>query len=75
MLFRCVRSGRTMEITDPDNIVQMRNNESYVEVSAYSQGEQNGLRKETEEVPVQNADAAPKVKRLGRPRKNTELVI
>ena len=74
MLFKCVRSGRTMEVNDPEDIVQMKTNESYVivevsAVSAHSQGEQDGLRKETEEVPVQNADAAPKVKKLGRPRK------
>ena len=71
MLFKCVRSGRTMEVNDPEDIVQMKTNESYVivEVSAYSQGEQDGLRKETEEVTIQNADAAPEVKKRGRPAK------
>jgi hypothetical protein len=60
-----------MEVNDPEDIVQMKTNESYVivEVSAYSQGEQDGLRKETEEVTIQNADAAPEVKKRGRKRK------
>ena len=77
MLFKCVRSGRTMEVNDPEDIVQMKTNESYVivEVSAHSQGEQDGLRKETEEVPVQNADATPKVKKLGRPRKEVAAPV
>ena len=77
MLFKCVRSGRTMEVNDPEDIVQMKTNESYViveasvvsVVSAHSQGDSDGLRKETEEVPVKNADSAPKVKKLGRQRK------
>ena len=64
MLFKCVRSGRTMEVNDPEDIVQMKTNESYVivEVSAHSQGDSDGLRKETQEVTFQNADAAPEVK-------------
>ena len=74
MLFKCVRSGRTMEVNDPEDIVQMKTNESYVivevsAVSAHSQGDSDGLRKETKEVPVQNADAAPEVKKRGRKRK------
>ena len=80
MLFKCVRSGRTMEVNDPEDIVQMKTNESYVivevsVVSAYSQGDGDGLRKETKEVPIKNADAAPKVKKLGRPRKEVAAPV
>lgn len=77
MLFKCVRSGRTMEVNDPEDIVQMKTNESYiiVEVSAHSQGDSDGLRKETQEVTFQNADAAPEVKKRGRPRKEAVMEI
>lgn len=82
MLYRCVRSGRVMEVTDPENIEQMKTNESYVvvqqqeiakEVSAHSQGDSDGLRKK-EEVTVENADAPSQVKKRGRPAKAPQAV-
>lgn len=67
MLFKCIRSGRTMEVTDPEDIVQMKSNESYIEVSAHSHGEQHGLQETAQrEVEAPRQDAVP-VKRRGRP--------
>lgn len=68
-----------MEFNDPEDIEQMKTNESYVvvpaqEVSAHSQGDQDGLRKETQEVTVQNSDATSQVKKRGRPAKVTQAV-
>ena len=87
MLYKCVRSGRTMEVTNPDDIIQMKTNESYIalepypvapestaEVSTHSQGEQDGLRKKAQEVPVQNADAPPQVKKRGSPARVQQVV-
>lgn len=86
MLYKCVRSGRTMEVTNPDDIIQMKTNESYialepypipsestVEVSTHSQGDSDGLRKK-EEVTVENADAPSQVKKRGRPAKAPQAV-
>mgnify|MGYP001023408799 CR=1 FL=1 len=70
MLYRCLRSGRTVEINDPEDIEKMKDNESYViaEVSAHSQGEQDGMRNEVKE-DAQQGQEAPQVKKRGRPYK------
>lgn len=70
MLYRCIRSGRTMEFNDPEDIEQMKTNESYVpiEVSTHSQGEQDGMRNEVKE-DAQQGQEAPQVKKRGRPYK------
>lgn len=73
-LFRCLRSGRTVEFTDPEDIEKMKDNESYVKVSTHSQGEQDGTTETKKEVSVQ--DAQEKVlKKLGRPRKEVVTEI
>lgn len=69
MLYRCIRSGRTMEFNDPEDIEQMKTNESYVpiEVSTHSQGEPHGLQQTNEKDAVEVSSKAPQVKR-GRPK-------
>lgn len=67
-LFRCLRSGRTVEFTDPEDIEKMKDNESYVKVSTHSQGEQDGMRNEVKE-DAQQGQEAPQVKKRGRPYK------
>lgn len=75
MLYRCLRSGRTVEINDPEDIEKMKDNESYViaEVSAHSQGEQHGLQETNEKDAVEVARKAPQVKSRGRPKKTLLL--
>lgn len=69
MFYRCVRSGKTIEFNDPEDIEQMKTNESYtpIEVSTYLQGNSNGLQ-ETNEKESAQVTKAQEVKR-GRPRK------
>jgi hypothetical protein len=75
MLFRCKRSGNTINIEQPDDIERMKTHEEYTQVaaqvSAYSQGEQHGMQeKQTDEstVPQAGQNAEAKVRR-GRPPK------
>lgn len=67
-LFRCLRSGRTVEFTDPEDIEKMKDNESYVKVSTHSQGEQDVMRNKVKE-DAQQGQEAPQVKKRGRPYK------
>lgn len=70
MLYQCLRSGRTLELSDPDDIERMKDNESYraIEVSAYFQGDV-GEKAIEEEIPRQNAVPEKVLKSRGRPRK------
>jgi hypothetical protein len=71
MLFKCKRSGNTINVEQPDDIERMKTHEEYTQVSTHSQGEQHGLQeKQTDEstVPQAGQNAEAKVRR-GRPPK------
>lgn len=80
MLFRCKRSGNTINIDQPDDIERMRVHEEYTEVieqvSTHYQGDQDGLREkeqnaETSETEVKQSHQP---KRRGRSAKQVEQV-
>lgn len=68
MFYKCIRSGNTLEVTDPEDIEKMKTNESYVLIGDSSE------KASQEEIPVQNADAPSQVKQRGRPAKVKHVV-
>ncbi len=65
MLFRCLRSGNTVEITQPDDIERMKDYEGYVAIKE----EDHGLQTEDAEALQSEAPEAKEVKKRGRPKK------
>ena len=72
MLFRCLRSGNTVNIEQPDDIERMKTHEEYVQVSTHSQGDDHGKEatrpQDAQAYPHQDAQAKV-LRRPGRPKK------
>lgn len=71
MLFRCLRSGNTVNIDQQDDIARMKFHEGYeaVEVSTHSQGESNEHNEMQSAFAQAPQVAQAEVKRKGRPPK------
>ena len=74
MLYKCLRSGNTVEITDPEDIARMQYHEGYSPIIEI-EGEDHALRNEKDASP-EDAQAFPhqgseakEVKKRGRPPK------
>lgn len=70
MLFKCLRSGNTVEINDPEDIERMKTHEGYI---LANQGDNHGLQKtpcpeSSDACSGQDAEAK-EVKKRGRPKK------
>ena len=63
MLFRCRRSGNTVNIEQPDDIERMKTHEEYAAVEIQNETSSN------EAVEVTEAPKTEVLKRRGRPRK------
>jgi len=76
MLFKCKRSGNTINIEQPDDIERMKTHEEYTQVSTHSQGEQHGLQEEQQDAKAPEAEVkqSQQPKRRGRPAKQVEQV-
>ncbi len=78
MLFRCKRSGNTINIEQPDDIERMKTHEEYTQVisqvSTHSQGEQHGLQETQQDAKAPEAEVKElhQPKRRGRPTKQVE---
>jgi hypothetical protein len=68
MLFKCKRSGNTINVEQPDDIERMKTHEEYTQVSTHSQGEQDGLRKKAQDAEAPEAEVLTVAKKRGRPR-------
>jgi len=73
MLFRCKRSGNTINIEQPDDIERMKTHEEYTQVSTHSQGEQHGLQETQQDAKAPEAEVK-QPKRRGRPARQVEPV-
>lgn len=75
MFYRCVRSQRIIEVNDPEDIEQMKTNESYIALT----GDNNGLQtneKDAIETPVAEKEVVPTgARRRGRPARVANEVI
>ena len=66
MLFKCLRSGNTVNIDDPEDIARMKFHEGYSQIN---QEVSHGLQTENAQTfPDQNPEAK-EVKKRGRPKK------
>jgi len=84
MLFKCKRSGNTINVEQPDDIERMKTHEEYTQVtpqvSTHSQGEQHGLQEIAQDAKATEAEVKAEVqqvqqpKRRGRPAKQVEQV-
>jgi hypothetical protein len=80
MLFKCKRSGNTINVEQPDDIERMKTHEEYTQVSTHSQGEQDGLRKKAQDAEAPEAEVKAltqsqqlhQPKRRGRPARQVE---
>jgi hypothetical protein len=77
MLFKCKRSGNTINVEQPDDIERMKTHEEYTQVvpqvSTHSQGEQHGLQEEQQDAKAPEAEVK-QPKRRGRPARQVEQV-
>lgn len=67
MLFKCLRSGNTVNIDDPEDIERMKTHEGY-EVVNHKETD-HGLQTEDAEAFQSEAPEAKEVKKRGRPKK------
>ena len=65
MLFKCLRSGNTVEIDQPDDIDRMKTHEGYIQVQEIN----HGLQTEDAEAHPDQSPEAKEVKKRGRPKK------
>lgn len=71
MLFKCLRSGNTVEISDPEDIERMKFHEGYIQFQGDNHAlpnEKNASPEDAQAHPHQDAQAK-EVKRRGRPPK------